>query len=257
MSRLPPAMLVSGGALLACLAAFVWVGGPGPASVPGEATPPVPGASAPTNVPAKSMLAPVALAKESPRIEQPPRPTLDQLRQAIASGLPPDRIAALLDGLPDPDLGALFEAETHITRRWMQERGIDAAGQRQLAALWLSTSATTLPPAVEGTIAFRGQAAAADRAAVPSAQEHQVNAAFALPAGYAQDAVIVRWVDLDRRSVVSLDRHLVTAGEQQEVWMRSSQDWKPGRYRVEIFAADAGLQPVAGASLDLQDKDPQ
>ena len=163
----------------------------------------------------------------------------------------------MLDGLPLAELGALFEAETHMGMRWMQERGIDEAGQRRLAALWLSTSASTLPPGVEGTIAFRGQGTTPDRAAVPSAQEHQINAAFSVPAGYRQDAVIVRWVDLENRSLVSLDRHIIAAGEKQEIWMRASQDWKPGRYRVEVFAADAGLHPLAGANLNLQNKDPQ
>ena len=250
-----PVALLSGLGLLACLG-FAWVSELEPArdAAPGPVQETV---STVTSVAPPPTPTPTPRASESPRIEPGQLPASERLRPAIASGLAPEQIAALLDGLPLAELGALFEAETHMGMRWMQERGIDEAGQRRLAALWLSTSASTLPPAVEGTIAFRGQETAADPVAVLTAQEHQINAAFSVPAGYRQDAVIVRWVDLENRSLVSLDRHIIAAGEKQEIWMRASQDWKPGRYRVEVFAADAGLHPLAGANLNLQNKDPQ
>jgi hypothetical protein len=183
------------------------------------------------------------------------RPDHKQLRDAANGGMTPQGIAALLATVDDAELAAALAGGTHMDRRWLQEHGIGPAAQRRLAALWASTAASPLPASLEGTLVFRGPDAPAGGHAAPSAQDRQIHAEFVLPAGYQADAVIVRWVDLDNRSVVSLDRHLIGAGPSQDIWMRASGDWTPGHYRVEVFAADPGLQPLAGASLHLQHKD--
>jgi hypothetical protein len=234
--------------MLAMLSAFVWLTEPAQTSY--DLVTAVPARNDTTsNLPEAR---PIATGLEAVPTDKPATPEHARLRQAITTGLADEEIAALLASLDDAEVLAMFN-ETYMDLRWMQEHGIDAAARRRLAALWLSNGPSAATAPVEGTIGFRGGSSVAVAApAVFNAEERYVHADFARPPGYRGDAIIVRWVDLDSRSVVSVDRHPIGAAAAQEVWMRAAQDWKPGRYRVEVFGADAGLQPLAAASFTVQ-----
>jgi len=63
--------------------------------------------------------------------------------------------------------------------------------------------------------------------------------------------VIVRWTHLDTRQVLVFEKQLVVPyADSTFVWFQQPQ-WQEGRYRVDVFAEQAELQPLASGSFQV------
>jgi len=185
---------------------------------------------------------------------QPQPPGAVTLERWAADGLPIGTAAAIANRVDERTVAGWLADHSHMDAGWLAQHGMGPAAQRQLLALALAQGETPATREVDGQlkVTSQSQATVASDAALLTT-ERSLFAGFALPADYSADAVVVRWVDLDARTVASVDRHPLSADSQarQEVWMRPAQDWRAGRYRVEVFAADASLRPLAAGNYTI------
>ncbi|MCC5859614.1 MAG: hypothetical protein JJT90_15760 [Ectothiorhodospiraceae bacterium] len=177
--------------------------------------------------------------------------SLFALRWAAAQGLSHDALDRLLDEVHPAALAAFFETTTHIDRTWLWENGLDETALRQLFRLYAGqgvTPGTEDAPAPVGLspVSVNQSQAWVYTDTFPD-NESTVFLHYQVPADYAADGVVIRWLDADNRSLVHVDRHSLNATphERQEAWIRRPEGWAPGRYRIEIFALDATLTPIA------------
>ncbi len=266
---------VAGAAVLLLVAAGQWWlkgdgAGPGvpapPASSPPMAMSPglpaLQGMASPRLAVAPADPAP-ALSEAGQDLQTPPLPagfdpqdrrhadSLFALRWAAAQGLSHEALDRLLDEVHPAALAAFFETTTHIDRAWLWDNGLDETALRELFRLYARegvTPGTEDAPAPVGLspVSVNQSASGAYTDAFPDS-ESTIFLHYQVPADYAADGVVIRWLDADNRSLVHVDRHSLNATphERQEAWIRRPEGWAPGRYRIEIFAVDATLTPIA------------
>jgi hypothetical protein len=242
------AVVVAGGALLTVLAVTTSEAPPGKqyATAVGAISP----AARNAHRPADAHRAPVAQT-------QPPPVDEATVNRWAADGLRGFDADAAAERVEDRLLAGWLASHSHIDATWLAEHGMGAQAQRRLLALALSQGEASATKEVEGGLQVTAKPRAVDVVTGGSpllTTERSLFASFALPEGYSADAVVVRWIDLDTRSVASVDRHPLSAdaSARQEVWMRPAQDWRAGHYRVEVFAADASLRPLAAGNYEIQ-----
>lgn len=86
-----------------------------------------------------------------------------------------------------------------------------------------------------------------------AAQERYVQALMSLPDGVQDDSVLVRWRNASDNTVMELSAQAIQPNLNGNIplWMYSSNDWPPGRYRVEVISPDPGLQLLAAGDFEI------
>lgn len=187
------------------------------------------------------------------------RSELAAVHWALNAGLSEEELTKWLEDVPLDTLARYFEQQTHITRDWLHKKGLDEAeALPRLAQIWGSrtpTPSTTDIP--DDTIAFSTRSRNGGNIGTRVDQlfetDRYIYLNYEVPGDYPQDAVIVRWVDMDSGSIAHLDRHRLSAtpAETQEAWYRPAGHWAVGRYRVEIFGVDPQLTPIAATTFEI------
>lgn len=82
--------------------------------------------------------------------------------------------------------------------------------------------------------------------------ERYVLATLASPPPTGEDSVLIRWRRISDDTVMELSAQaLPPVGESLHLWMHTTQDWAPGRYRLEVIGANARLAPLAAADFEI------
>ena len=177
--------------------------------------------------------------------------------QKILKGIPSSKWPEFASSLSTSDLLNLFNNKTHIDHNWIIQNGISSANLKQLAQIWSSTDILPGTENMNGSIDLSNQSRnGRNRISVQDTfitEDRYIYGYYSVPADYPSDSVIVRWLDMDNRTIVHLDRDFLSAStlELQEVWMRPNEDWSPGRYRIEILAANSELTPIAATTFTV------
>lgn len=177
--------------------------------------------------------------------------SLFALRWAAAKGLPPEAVDRILEGIHPSALATFFEERTHMDRAWLQRNGLDEGVLPELFRMYVGSGMTPGTEQAPEPVGLSTYALSHGNVGVYSDVFADKNSTvflhYTVPPDYQADAVIIRWVETDNRSLVHVDRHYTNATphERQEAWIRQPEGWAPGQYRVEIFAADAELTPLA------------
>jgi hypothetical protein len=67
--------------------------------------------------------------------------------------------------------------------------------------------------------------------------------------------VMVVWRDLDRSEVLTFARYPIESSKTTNfVWLKQPTAWSPGTYSVEIFTADAAMEPLAKGTYQVAKK---
>jgi len=84
-------------------------------------------------------------------------------------------------------------------------------------------------------------------------QERYVHATLAAGTAWFGDSVLVRWRNVSSQVVMELSSQAVPAdsSEPLHLWIRSSQDWSPGRYRLEVISGNPQLELIASAEFEV------
>jgi hypothetical protein len=186
------------------------------------------------------------------RSQQALERAVERLAQGARQGLTADDINRRLEDLPPRALATFFERHTHISLQWLHDNGLPQELLSELYRLYAldgSTPKTAAVPAPLGLTRYASGNAGPRYRNVFADINTTIFLHYTVPDTYNADAVIVRWLDADNRSLVHLDRHYLTATvyEVQEAWIRRPKGWAPGEYRVEVFSADSALTPLAAA----------
>jgi hypothetical protein len=73
--------------------------------------------------------------------------------------------------------------------------------------------------------------------------------------GRAESEVMVVWRDLGRSEVLAFARYPIESSKATNfVWLKQPKAWSPGTYSVEIFTADAAMEPLAKGTYQVAKK---
>lgn len=76
-------------------------------------------------------------------------------------------------------------------------------------------------------------------------QESRIFAVFPT-ASYEQGAVMIKWYRSDPSRILLFKRYPIQPGDAYGyVWLRPKEGWEPGRYHVDIYAADEAVTRLA------------
>lgn len=87
---------------------------------------------------------------------------------------------------------------------------------------------------------------------VLAAQERYVHAL--MPAqGWGGDSVLVRWRNVSDNTVMEVATQAIGAsgGEGVPLWQFATEDWSPGRYRVEVISSGVDLSLLAAGEFEI------
>jgi hypothetical protein len=83
-------------------------------------------------------------------------------------------------------------------------------------------------------------------------EQNRIYAAFPT-ADYEQDSVMIKWYRSDPPQILLFERYPIRRGEAHGfVWLQPTGGWEPGRYQVDIYAADEAVTRLAQGRYTIE-----
>ncbi len=163
--------------------------------------------------------------------------------------------AAAQGGAPQPP-NLLHEVldRSRLSASWLQSHGFTpgSAALQRLHGLLQGHVALTATEARKIAFGPQDGDSALPAEGVPTlAQQERYVQAVMQPEGLAGDSVLLRWRNASDNALIELSAQAIppNASEQIPIWRHTTEDWPPGRYRVEVIAPQGDLALLAAGEF--------
>ncbi|BEP92691.1 hypothetical protein GmRootA79_10750 [Acidovorax sp. A79] len=145
---------------------------------------------------------------------------------------------------------------SRLQAHWLESHGFTRGSAALQRLHGLLDGRATLWAGAATPVAFGPQGGTSTLPAgeVPVLSHHERYVEAAVPPNLlGGDSVILRWRNASNNEVIDLSTQALPSGanEAVPVWMHSSVDWPPGRYRVEVIAPNPDLSLLAAGEFEI------